>query len=344
MKSNLWIAARRIVFVFAAFLWCLSPRGLLGQFPPTSSEPDIVERDPRAAAEREALLLSGTRQLTFEGRRAGEGYFSADGRRMIFQSEREPDNPFFQIYVMDFDTGDIQRVSPGYGKTTCAWIHPDGQHVLFASTHEDAQAQDRQREEFELRESGRQRRYSWDYDKHYEIYRHRLGTDHFENLTQTLGYDAEGSWSPDGQLIAFASNRRAYTDEMTEAERETFELNPSAMIDIYLMDADGGQARRLTDSPGYDGGPFFSPDGQRICWRRFSVDGSIAEIWTMGLDAGLDGGLDGEEARQLTRMGVMSWAPFYHPSGEYLIFTTLAPTITRRGWPPCWKSRPTSAA
>ncbi len=71
-------------------------------------------------------LLSGVRQLTFEGRRSGEGYFSADGRQMIFQSEREPGNPFYQIYLMDLENGDIQRVSPGSGKTTCGWIHPSG--------------------------------------------------------------------------------------------------------------------------------------------------------------------------------------------------------------------------
>ena len=69
--------------------------------------------------------------------RAGEGYFSADGRRMIFQSERAEGNPFYQIYLMDLETGDIDRLSPGYGKTTCGWIHPDGTRALFASTQFD---------------------------------------------------------------------------------------------------------------------------------------------------------------------------------------------------------------
>ena len=87
---------------------------------------DITDTDPLAAAVREAELISGTRQLTFTGRRAGEGYYSADGSQMVFQSEREPGNPFYQIYTIDLETGDLDRVSPGYGKTTCAWIHPDG--------------------------------------------------------------------------------------------------------------------------------------------------------------------------------------------------------------------------
>jgi Tol biopolymer transport system component len=87
-----------------------------------------------AESDNEARLLTKTRQLTFAGRRAGEGYFSADGTRLIFQSEREPDNPFYQIYLMDLETGDTTRVSPGIGKTTCAWIHPHAAKVLFAST------------------------------------------------------------------------------------------------------------------------------------------------------------------------------------------------------------------
>ena len=70
---------------------------------------DITESAPQEAMALEAKLISRTRQLTFDGRRAGESYFSADGRRMIFQSEREPGNPFFQIYLMDLDTGDTQR-------------------------------------------------------------------------------------------------------------------------------------------------------------------------------------------------------------------------------------------
>ena len=93
---------------------------------------------PAAAAQpqapgHEGELLTGVRQLIFEGRRSGEGYFSADGTRMIFQSERTPGNPFYQMYVMDRDSGDVHRVSTGVGKTTCGWIHPDGTKVLFAS-------------------------------------------------------------------------------------------------------------------------------------------------------------------------------------------------------------------
>ena len=125
-----------LVMLVGATVWLTHP-GL------TSAEPD-----------NEARLLTKTHQLTFAGRRAGEGYFSADGKRMIFQSERDHDNPFYQIYLLDLETGDTTRVSPGIGKTTCAWIHPQADKVLFASTHADPQARAKQQEELAQRASG----------------------------------------------------------------------------------------------------------------------------------------------------------------------------------------------
>src|SRR5436189_1364813 len=80
------------------------------------------------------------------------------------------------------------------------------------------------------------------------------------------------------------------------------------------MNADGSDQRRLTSSLGYDGGPFFSPDGRRIIWRRFDEKGVTADIFTMKLD--------GSDVRRLTDFGSMSWAPYYHPSGQYVIFTS----------------------
>ncbi len=259
-------------------------------------------------------LLSNIRQLTFEGRRAGEGYFSKDGSKLIFQSERVPGNPFYQICLMDLETGDVTRVSPGFGKTTCAWIHPGGEKVLFSSTHEDPKARTKQKEEIELRASGKKRRYSWDFDEHYDIYESDLQGNHLKNLTNTHGYDAESSWSPDGKLIAFASNRHAYKKKLSKKEQAIFEHDKSYFMDIYVMNADGTNVRRLTETEGYDGGPFFSANGKKIVWRRFSKDSATSEIFTMNVD--------GTDKLQITKLGAMSWAPFFHPSGDYVIFAT----------------------
>ncbi len=267
-----------------------------------------------ANAGGEESLLTGTRQLIFEGKRAGEGYFSPDGKRMTFQSERQDDNPFYQIYLMDLETGDVNRVSTGLGKTTCSWIHPRDKKVLFASTHEDPEAKKKQEDELAFRASGQTRRYAWDYEEHYELYEAGFDGKNIQRLTNARGYDAEGSWSPDGSSIAFASNRAAYAEALSASDKETFERDPSFMMDIYLMNADGTNVRRLTDVKGYDGGPFFSPDGTKICWRRFSEDGVRAEVFVMNVD--------GTDQHPLTKLGAMSWAPYFHPSGDYLIFTT----------------------
>src|SRR5689334_22120183 len=89
---------------------------------------------PSAAPVPQVPVLGRVRQLTFEGRRSGEAYFGPHGR-LVFQSERHADNPFYQIYSMDLGTGRTQRLSPGTGKSTCGWLHPSGTRALFASTH-----------------------------------------------------------------------------------------------------------------------------------------------------------------------------------------------------------------
>ena len=128
-------------------------------------------------ANDEGRFLANVRQLIFEGKRSGEGYFSPDGKALIFQSEREVENPFYQIYLLNFDSGDVHRVSPGTGKTTCAFFRPGSDEVLFASTHLDPAAAAKQKAELEFRASGKQRRYSWDYDEHMEIFCVRAAMD-----------------------------------------------------------------------------------------------------------------------------------------------------------------------
>jgi len=265
-------------------------------------------------AYEESDFLTRVRRLTYEGARAGEGYFSPDGSKMVLQSEREPGDPFYQIYLLDLTTGESQRVSPGIGKTTCAFIRPGTGEVEFASTHADPESGQKQREEIDFRASGQERRYAWDYDPWMDIWVADPATGAMKQLTTARGYDAEGSYSPDGEWIVFSSNRHAYDHQLSEAEQRQLEMDPAYFADLWIMRADGSDQRQLTDVPGYDGGPFFFPDGSRIIWRRFNESGLIADVWSMKPD--------GTDQRRLTDFGAMSWAPYVHPSGKYLFFAS----------------------
>jgi Tol biopolymer transport system component len=269
-----------------------------------SAQQPLTERD----------FLSRVRRLTVEGRRAGEGYWSPDGQRLVFQSEREPGNPFYQIYTLDLASGDSKRMSPGYGKTTCAFFRPGTDQILFASTHHDPRSKMLQQEELDFRASGKERRYAWDYDPEFEIYAASERTGQFTRLTNARGYDAEASYSPDGRWIVFSSIRDPYSRTLTAAEQKQLETDPSYFADIYIMRADGSGERRLTQVPGYDGGPFFTHDGTRIVWRRFDEQGLIADVYTMAVD--------GSDVKKITDFKAMSWAPYEHPSGEYIIFAS----------------------
>lgn len=322
---NQWITPRinrlvRFVGRTTASIVCLSismwaVAGLAAAANAAEQAAEQANSQQTAQPDREAMLLDRTRQLIFEGRRSGEGYWNRAGDKIVFQSEREDDNPFYQIYTLDFNTGDIELISPGAGKTTCAYFNwADESEILFSSTHEDPQAEHKMQEEIDFRASGESRKYAWDYDPNMHLFVQNTDTGEVRQLTDAFGYDAEGSFSPDGEHIAFASTRSAYEGELSPEEQAILERDVSYFGEIYIMKADGSDLKRLTHTPGYDGGPFFSPDGERIVWRRFDEKGLSAEVFSMNID--------GTDQRQITDLGAMSWAPFYHPSGEYIIFAT----------------------
>lgn len=310
-------------YKFASLIFSLQ---MFSFVPVLAHELHAVENAPKSTTDLQPTnhVLSDAKQITFVGPRAGEGYFSADGKLMIFQSERENENPFYQIYVLDRETGKTVRVSPGPGKTTCAWIHPSKSRALFSSTHLDPALKEKTKKEWDERKNPVKGKYSWSFDETFDIFEapitaamksgRAVDAKSLKRLTSAVGYDAEASYSPDGSKIVFASNRAGYTEKLSDDEKKIFSQDASYMMDIYIMNADGSNVERLTTARGYDGGPFFSADGRKITWRRFAANGQTAEIMVMDLKA--------KKEIQVTRLKSMSWAPFFHPSGDYLIFTS----------------------
>src|ERR1700745_3903230 len=121
--------------------------------------------EPRPWKRAESAHLRNVRQVTSGFVRAGEGYFSPDGKSIIFQAEEQGENPFYQQFVMELGTGNVRRVSTGVGKTTCGYFRPDGKKIIFASSHLDPDAKKHQKEEYVQREAdqkaGINRGYGW---------------------------------------------------------------------------------------------------------------------------------------------------------------------------------------
>ena len=266
----------------------------VGGLPACAATP--VAPDPREKR------LANVRQLTSGGQNA-EAYFDATGTKLIFQSTRPPFG-CDQIFTMDTDGGDVRLVSTGKGRTTCGFFFPDGKRIIYASTHFGGDACPPPPD----RASG----YVWPIYPSYEIVSADADGRNITRLTNHDGYDAEGAVSPDGKRIVFTSLREGD-------------------LDLYVMDADGGNVRRLTDRPGYDGGPFFSWDGKSIVFRASRPEGADLEEYRALLARGLVRPsvleiymmrADGTGLTQVTKKGAASFAPFMHPNGQQIIFSS----------------------
>lgn len=251
---------------------------------------------------KEKTYLRNIRQLTHDFVRAGEGYFSPDGRTIIFQAEEKTTgNPFYQIFTMDLATGRIQRVSPGIGKTTCPYFHPAGKKIIYASSHLDQDAKAKYKPEYDARDEERKqgirRRYRWDFDPAMDIFEASPDGTALKRLTDSPGYDAEGSYSPDGKQIVFCSARTG---------KENLEL--------FIMNADGTGARQLTKAPNcYNGGPFFSPDGKRVIFRSDRKAKDQLQLYVINTDG------TGEKALTDDTAWVQ-WGPYWHPDNRHIIY------------------------
>jgi TolB protein len=252
----------------------------------------------RAEDSVEGQFLSNIRQVTSGMVKAGEGYFSPDGKQIVYQAVSK-DYPFYQIYTQPLEGGAPKLVSTGRGRTTCAYFSPDGKRILFASSHLDPKMSETEEAERKQAEEdkrlGRRRRYEWPFDPYTDIFEVPVAGGALKQLTNTPGYDAEGAYSPDGKQIAFCSTRDGDPD-------------------LYLMDADGSNVRQLTNVDGYDGGPFISPNGKWVCYRSDRKQKEHLQIHVLSLDGKWDVPLT-DDANSVF------WAPYWHPTQPYLIWT-----------------------
>lgn len=276
-----------------------------GGAPGQSQPPPPV---PPTAARADSLIREGEKhfaelwQITFGGENA-EGYFSSDGRHLVWQATRE-DWPCDQIYTYDLTTGAQKRVSTGTGRTTCAYWYDGDRRILFSSTHADADTCP------PLPDYSQG--YVWPLHE-YDLYSVTPDGGDLQRMTDTPGYDAEATLSVDGAWIVFTSVR-------------------DGDLELYKMRPDGSDLTRLTHRDGYDGGAFFSRDGAWICYRTFYPQDSAAVADYKGL---LARGLvrptqmdlwvmraDGSDARQVTRDPGASFAPYFTPDGKALIYSS----------------------
>ena len=283
------------------YLWVLLVLGGCSSSSTTRQVAEVV--DP--SWHQEEKHLRNIVQITFGGENA-EAYFSFDEKRLCFQSKRDGADAD-RIYTMNLDGSDVQPVSNGKGVTTCSYYYPDGKRVLYASTHtisEEAPPKP------DFRKYGG---YVWPIHAGYEIFVHNTETGDEVRLTQNEQYDAEATLSPTGDRMVFTSTR-------------------DGDLELYSMKLDGTDVKRLTNNPGYDGGGFYSANGEMIVFRanhptsdeelaeykRLLREGvvkpSVMEIYVMdALGSVID---------QVTDLGVASFAPFFHPSGEWIIFSS----------------------
>ncbi|MDB5220241.1 MAG: tolB protein precursor [Myxococcaceae bacterium] len=269
---------------------------------------------PESSALPEEKHLADLRQLTLAGENA-EAYWSFDGKALTLQS-RSGDDDCDRIYRMPLDgvlplsptsrngVPTLVPVSSGKGATTCSYFTPGDKQVIYASTHLGGDACP-PKPDHSLG-------YVWALYDTYDIFKADADGKNVTRLTETKGYDAEATvCAKDGSII-FTSVR-------------------DGDIDLYRMDADGKNVKRITSTPGYDGGAFFNADCSKIVWRASRPKGKDLEDFKKLLSQNLVrpsklelyvANADGSDATQLTYLDAASFAPFWHPSGKRILFSS----------------------
>ncbi|MCX8112275.1 MAG: hypothetical protein N3E49_03650 [Bacteroidia bacterium] len=258
--------------------------------------------------------LRQVRQLTFGGNNA-EGYFDPTGTRIVFQSDWADINPqgCDQIFLLELadDPPRYRRISTGRGRTTCSFFLPDGR-IIYASTHAISDSCPTLKR--------KPNKYVWPLYE-YDLYIYDPKTDSLQAFLPAKGYDAEAVVSPNGRYILFTSQR-------------------SGDLDLWLYDLETQTLRQLTQELGYDGGGFFGPDSKTIVWRASRPKGAQAESYKALLAEGFvepselqifTMNIDSMVPRQVTNLPGANWAPYFHPSGKKIIFSSNHHSLAQGG-------------
>jgi Tol biopolymer transport system component len=205
---------------------------------------------------------------------------------------------------MNIDGSDMKMLSNGQGKTTCSYYTPDNKHIIYASTFK-ASPDCPPKPDYS-------RGYVWALFPGFDILIADLDGSNVRPLTTTARYDAEATIRKDGTIV-FTSLR-------------------DGDLDIYTMDKNGENVKRLTNELGYDGGPFWSYDGKQIVFRAYHpetekekadylallkedlIRPTKLDIWVMNAD--------GSNKRRVTKLDKASFAPYFFPDGKRIIFSS----------------------
>ncbi len=260
------------------------------------------------------------RMLTNGGENA-EAYFSFDGTKIIFQSTGEYECD--QIFIMNTDGTDKHLVSTGKGRTTCSYFFPDGKHILYASTHmggdqcpqkpdfskgyvwalykdydiykanvdgtsltklTDVQGYDA---EATVSPKGDRIVFTSTRNGDIDLYSMNLDGSDVKQLTDIAGYDGGAYYSYDGTMIVFRASRFDDPEKLKEYQDLLAQgLIRPGMLEIYVMNADGSDKRRVTNNGAANFGPYFLPDGKRIiyCSNQGDPKGRNFDLYMINVD------------------------------------------------------------
>jgi Tol biopolymer transport system component len=293
--------------------------------------------------------LTGIRQLTHGGQNA-EAYWSPDGKRLIFMTTRPP-YECDQIFTMNADGSDQHLVSTGKGRTTCPYFLADNKHIIYASTHLAAEAcptsPDRSKgyvwgvfagyDIFLATDDGKIEKRLTDapgYDAEgvvnwktgniiftslasgdLDLWTMRPDGSQKKQITKTVGYDGGAVFSRDGRKIAWRANHPKTPDTMDRYKSLLAEnLTAPMKMELLVADADGSNARQITDFGCASFAPTFTPDGKQILFssNKHDCDSRHFELYKINVD--------GSGLEQVTHFGGFTSFPEVSPDGKKLVF------------------------